>query len=86
MLLKFGGELTNMTGSLIQAMAEAFRLEAGLAGRILDFPESVYSYVTSTWILQTWEVCWQYQIQVSSLINDFTIPCQSDVELMRLFI
>jgi len=86
MLLKFGGDLTDMTGSLIQAMAEAFRLEAGLAGRILDFLESVYLYVTSTWISQTWEVCWQYQIQVLDLINDFKLPRLSDIELMQLFI
>jgi len=61
-ILKFGGELTNMMGGLIQATAEAFRLEAGLAGSILDFLESVYSYVTSTWISQTWEACRQHHI------------------------
>ena len=49
-LLKFGGDVGDMTGGLIQATEEAFRLEAGFTGPLSKFPEKVYSYVTPTWI------------------------------------
>jgi len=70
MLLKFGQQLTDTTGCLIQATAEAFRLEAGFTGWIIEFPINVFSYVTPTWISQTWEVCNQHKIQVVGLTSD----------------
>jgi len=85
-ILKFGGELTDLTAGLIQATAEAFLLETGLTGKIIDFPAGVYSYVTPTWISHTWEVCRQYNIQICGLTKEFDSPRQSDIELMRLFL
>jgi len=73
-LLKFGGTLTNMTGNLIQATCEAYRLKSRLVGKIINFPESVYSYVTQTWVSQTWEVCRLHQIQVIGPNMDYDLP------------
>jgi len=73
-LLKFGGELTDMPGSLLQATCKAFRLKSGLTGKIIDFPERVYSYVTPTWMSQTWEACQPYQIQVTGANTDYDPP------------
>jgi len=36
MILKFGGNLEDITGSLIQASWEALQMEAGLSGEIFD--------------------------------------------------
>jgi len=85
-MLKFGGNMMDMTGFLLQASCKAFQLKAGLSGPILDFPEAVYSYITPTWERQMWESCWLHQIQVLGENTDYTLPRQNDVELMRLFI
>jgi len=69
-LLQFGGVLDDMTGSLLQSTCEAFRLEVGLVGKIINFPECVYSYVTPTWVSQTWEACQPYKIQVLGANTD----------------
>jgi len=45
----------DMTGSLLQASCKAFQLELGLSGMTLELPESMYSYITPTWLTQTWE-------------------------------
>jgi len=37
-LLKFGGWLDDITGSLIQASWKALQLEAGLSGKIFEYP------------------------------------------------
>jgi len=85
-LLKFGGALDDMTGSLLQATCKAFRLESRLVGKIINFPECVYSYVTPMWVSQTWEACRPYKIQVIGANTDHNLPRQANVELMRLFI
>jgi len=85
-LMKFGGQLTDMTGSLLQASCEAFKLESGLARPILELPECVYSYVTKTWLTQMWALCCTQKTQVLGENTDYHIPRQKDVELMRLFI
>jgi len=78
--------LDDMTGSLLQATCEAFRLESGLVGKIINLPECIYSYVTPTWVSQTWEACQPYQIQVIGANMDYDLPRKANVELMRLFI
>jgi len=40
MILKFGGQLEEITGSLLQASWEALQLEAGLAGNISTYTQS----------------------------------------------
>ncbi len=75
-----------MTGSLLQSTCEAFRLESGLVGKIINFPECVYSYITPTWVSQMWEACRPHKIQVIGANMDLNLPRQADVELMRLFI
>jgi len=40
MLMKFGGQFDDITGSLIQASWEALQIEAGLSGNISTFPEA----------------------------------------------
>jgi len=55
-LLKFGGQLDDITGSLLQAW-EAFQLKKGLSGDIFTFPEVVQDYLTPTWLSDTWAAC-----------------------------
>jgi len=49
-ILKFEGNLQDMTGSLIQASYKAIRLESGISGSVFDFPNCVYEYITKTWL------------------------------------
>jgi len=46
-MMKFGGNMMDMTGILLQASCEAFQLEAGLKGAIIDLLEAVYSICNS---------------------------------------
>jgi len=85
-MMKFGGNMTDMTGVLLQVACKAFHLEAGLQGNIIDLLEAVYSYVTPTWVTQTWESCQKHRIQVLGNHGDYSLPRQQDVELMQLFI
>jgi len=61
-------------------------LEVGLAGKILEFPKCVYSYITPTWLTQTWESCREAFIQILSDSMDFSQPREKDMELMQIFI
>jgi len=56
-LLKFGGMLKDMMGSLLQALYEALQLKSGLQGNVYEFPDCVYKYVTNTWLSQTCVAC-----------------------------
>jgi len=56
-MMKYGGNMMDMTGVLLQASCKAFQLKAGLLVSILNLPEAVYLYVTLTWATQTWESC-----------------------------
>jgi len=85
-LLKFGGDLGDMTGGLIQATEESFHLEAGFTGLLSDFPKKVYSYVTPTWISRMREVCQQYHIHISGPPNRLKLPRQADIKIMHMFI
>jgi len=60
-LLKFGGQLKDMAGSLLHIL-EALQLKAGLSGNLFQFPEA-FIYLTPTWLTQTWETDpnpWKY--------------------------
>jgi len=52
-ILKFGGLMEDMTGSLIQVTWEDFVLEMGLAGNIFEFPQYVQAYVMPIWVSTT---------------------------------
>ncbi len=63
-MLKFGGQMGNITGSLLQASWEALILEAGLAGNAATFPDIILDYVTRTWVSEMWGACHQANIQI----------------------
>jgi len=86
LILKFGGWLEEITGSLLQASWEALQLEAGLAGNIFTYPEAVQDYMTTTWLSQTWAACQKANIQIISQDTTFTPKRNNDVKLMRVFI
>jgi len=82
MVMKFGNKLSDIMGSLLQAAYEAFHMDSGLSGKIVDFLECVYTYVTSTWLTHTWESCRTSCIQVLGEKTDYKPQQQGDVELM----
>ncbi len=61
-ILKFGGQLQGMMGSLLQASYKAIQLKSGLYGSVFDFPGCIYKYITKTWLSQTCETCKEAQI------------------------
>jgi len=63
-ILKFGGKLNDMTGSLLQASWEALLLEAGLAGEPATFPDTIRDYITRTWVSDTWSACQKADIHI----------------------
>jgi len=85
-LLKFGGVLEDMTGSLIQASWEGFILEAGLMCNIFDFPNCVTSYIMNTWLTTTWQWCCKVNIQIQGENTRLTLLQARDTEIMRIFI
>jgi len=85
-ILKFGGNLQDMTGNLLQASYEVLRLESGLSGNVFDLPECAYTYITKTWLLHTCEICKEFQIRIEGMDEDFLPPRVNDVEIMRVFI
>jgi len=85
-LLKFGGMLDDMMGSLIQASWEGFILEVGLDVNIFEFPKCVTAYMTQTWLTHTWKCCCEGNIQIVGGTKVLTQSHLSDMELMCLFI
>jgi len=77
-LLRFGSQHQDPTGHLIHINAEAFLLEAGLAG----MPIGIYKYMTPSWFTKTWYQCKLLQIKISTDMKDFEVPRQGNVELM----
>jgi len=63
-ILKFGGKLDDITGSLLQASWEALLLEAGLAGEPATFPETIRDYIMQTWVSDTWLACQKADIHI----------------------
>jgi len=86
MVMEFGCQLSNISSSLLQASCKALWLESELSGSVLDFLDSVYTYVSPTWLTHTWESCHNACIQVLGDNTDQKPQKQKDVELMRLFI
>jgi len=85
--MKFGGKLNNLTGSLLQVSCKALRIESWLSGRVSELPECVYSYISPTWLTQTWESCRPALVQVIGETMELSPPREKeDVELMWLFI
>jgi len=85
-ILKFGGCLDNITGSLLQASWEVLLLKAGLSGELAIFPDTIKEYVTQTWVLETWLDCCKANIDILGVQPLPGSPRLRDIELMRLFI
>jgi len=85
-ILKFGNNLEEITGSLLQASWEVLQLETGLAGKPTTFPEAIYDYVIPTWLSHTWAACQQGNIQIIGYEAPFAPQWTNDMELMRVFI
>jgi len=81
-ILKFGGQLHDMMGNLLQASYKALQLESSLSGNVFNFPECVYEYTTKTWLSHTCEICREAQIRIKGMSKDFLPLCAHDVELM----
>jgi len=85
-LLWFGCQHQDPTGHLLHINAEAFRLEAGLAGEILCMPISIHDYMTPSWLTAIWYQCKLLEIEISNNVWDFETPRQGDTELMQIFL
>jgi len=85
-LLQFGSQHQDPTGHLLHVNAEAFQLEAGLAGEIFNMPIRIHNYMTTSWFTETWYQCRLLDIEISNNIRDFETPRHRDIELMRIFL
>jgi len=85
-MMKYGGQVNNTTGSLLQAVYENFQLESGLSGPINDFPECVYEYVTNTWVTQTCEALRPVHITLTGETTELPALQEHDTKLMQLAI
>jgi len=74
MLLQYGLQLEDVTGSMIRYMAEAFRLELGVAGELFDAPAALAPVVTDSWIKACWLDMVNQDIHITSDIPDFNLP------------
>jgi len=81
-LMKFRGQLGDITGSLIQASWEALQLEAGLVGEITTFPEAIQDYLTLTWLSDAWAACQRSNIQIIGAQSPFTPKQSQDTKSM----
>jgi len=85
-MMKYRGQVTNMTGSLLQAAYKNFRLEPGLSGQMADFPECVYEYLTNTWVTQTCAALRLVHILLTGEPMELLALREQDIELMHLVI
>jgi len=85
-LLQFGSQHHDPTRHLLHVNAEAFRLEAGLAGEIFCMPLKILDYMTPSWFMMMWYQCRLLEIEISNNVQDFETPRQGDTELMRIFL
>jgi len=85
-MMKYGGQVTDTTGSLLWAAYKNFRLESGLSSQIADFPECVYEYVTKTWVTQTCKSFRPAHIMLTGEPMELQAPREQDIELMHLVI
>jgi len=85
-LLQFGFQQHDPTGHLLHVNAEAFQLEAGLAGKIFSMPISIHDYMTPSWFTTTWYQCRLLEIETSNNVQDFETPRQGDTELVQIFL
>jgi len=73
-MMKYGGQATDTTGSLLQAVYENFHLESGLLGPTNEFPECAYEYITNTWVIQTYAACRLVQITATGATTEIPAP------------
>jgi len=85
-MMKYRGQVTDTTGSLLWAAYKNFRLESGLSGQIADFPECIYEYVTKTWVTQTCKSFRPAHIMLTGEPMELQAPRKQDIELMHLVI
>jgi len=76
----------NPTGQLLQANGEALGMEAGLDGQLFHLPQAILPCLMDMWLSQCWSQCHQLQITVTTDIQEFMVPCQSNKELIWIFL
>jgi len=82
MLLRFGPQLTDLTGHLLTVNTEAFHLEVGLSGPVFKLPLKIADYMMASWFTQTWINCWLLDIKISTDTYDYEQPRKNDKEIM----
>jgi len=85
LLLRYGPQQDEMMGVLIWALAEAMKLEMGLAGKVLLTPVIFEGLVTDMWMKQFWLDLLKYRLAIETDLLDFKPHQLNDIELMRLF-
>jgi len=74
------------TAFLLRACGEHMQLEAGLTGELFQIPLLLSDLITDSWIKHVWQTLHHLDIVLHLWFPDITIPCQGDIELMRLFL
>jgi len=61
-LLKYGGQLEQVTSSLLWASAKHLHLEAGLTGNLFNIPLLFEACLTESCIKHIWKICQEENI------------------------
>jgi len=85
MLLWHGQCLSEQTGILIRALAEAMQLETGLGIEPLQTPGIFEPLITNTWLKLLWLNCLHYQIVIQTDLQLAHPSWVNDIELMHVF-
>jgi len=86
MLLRYGADHKDVTGTLIRANCKAMQIEAGIKGPMFQFPINIAPCLTDMWLKQSWFLCWQLRIDLATGTEDFPPTQQGDNEIMRIFL
>jgi len=71
MLLRYGADHKDVTGTLIRANCKAMQIEAGIKGPMFQFPINIAPCLTDMWLKQSWFLCWQLRIDLATGTEDF---------------
>jgi len=71
---------------LLCICGEHMQLEAGLIGELFQIPLLLCDLITDSWLKHMWQTLHHLDIILHLQFPDITIPCQGNIELMRLFL
>jgi len=86
MLLWYGPDVTDPTGSLLHVTGEAMRLKVGYIGELLAAPLILFENIANSWMKHVWISTQAAGITVLTAFLQILLQRHGDMEIMHLFV